>query len=164
MSQRVSSLFAGVFALPAWLAAGGTFAIGSDSHISLSPAEELRWLEYGQRLARQQRNVAAAPEAGMAASAERLFSRTLAGCAAAAGVPTWGLVPGARADALVVDRHEDALLGLPASHTLDALLFSSPGRSWRNVLVAGRWVIRDGTHARAAVIGERFTATMHALA
>jgi formimidoylglutamate deiminase len=137
--------------------------IGSDSHVTRDWREELRWLEYGQRLARRQRNVAAAPEDGMAASAERLFGRTLAGSAAAAGLPSWGLVPGARADALVVDRQEDALLGLPPSHTLDALLFSSPGRGWRDVLVAGRWAIRDGVHARAAAIAERFTATMHAL-
>ena len=61
------------------------------------------------------------------------------------------------------DRGEDALLGLPPSHTLDALLFSSPGRSWRDVLVAGRWVIRDGVHAKAAAVAERFTTTMHAL-
>ena len=70
---------------------------------------------------------------------------------------------GARADALVVDRDEDALLGLPPSHTLDALVFSSPGRSWRDVLVAGRWVIRDRVHAGAPAIAERFAATMHAL-
>ena len=72
-------------------------------------------------------------------------------------------MPGARADALVVDRDEDALLGLPPSHTLDALLFSSPGRRWRDVLVAGRWVIRDRVHAAAPAIAERFAATMHAL-
>ena len=153
----------GLTDLPGWLAAGVPLTIGSDSHVTRDWREELRWLEYGQRLARQQRNVAAAPESGVTASAERLFARTLAGSAAAAGVPSWGLVPGARADALVVDRHEDALLGLPPSHTLDALLFSSPGRSWRNVLVAGRWVIRDGVHAEAATIADRFAATMHAL-
>ena len=49
----------GIFPLPAWLAAGGTFAIGSDSHICVSPIEELRWLEYQARLRDQQRNVLA---------------------------------------------------------------------------------------------------------
>ena len=47
------------FRCRAWLAAGGTFAIGSDSHISLSPTEELRWLEYEARLATKHRNVLA---------------------------------------------------------------------------------------------------------
>ena len=153
----------GLADLPGWLAAGVPLTIGSDSHVTRDWREELRWLEYGQRLSLRQRNVAAAPEAGTTASAERLFARTLAGSAAAAGEARWGLVPGARADALVVDSQEDALLGLPPSHTLDALLFSSPGRSWRDVLVAGRWVVRDGVHAPAAAIAGRFAATMQAL-
>jgi len=153
----------GLADLPGWLAAGVPLTIGSDSHVTRDWREELRWLEYGQRLTQRQRNVGAAPESGQPATAERLFARTLAGSAAAAGALRWGLVPGARADALVVDRSEDALLGLPPSHTLDALLFSSPGRSWRDVLVAGRWVTRDGVHARAAAIAERFAATLHAL-
>ena len=125
--------------------------------------EELRWLEYGQRLARRQRNVAAAPESGRTSSAEHLFARVLAGSAAAAGASAWGLVAGARADALLVDPGEDALLGLPPSHALDALVFSSPGRSWRDVMVAGRWVIRDRVHVRAAPIAARFATTLSAL-
>ena len=154
----------GLADLPGWLAAGVPLAIGSDSHVTRDWREELRWLEYGQRLARRQRNVAAAPQAGLTSSAERLFARAVAGSAAAAGEPRWGLVAGARADALVVDRHEDALLGLPPSHTLDALRLLEPRRGrWRDVMVAGRWVIRDRVHARAPAIAERFAATMHAL-
>eukprot|EP01031_Cornospumella_fuschlensis_P003755 gene3755-4692_t len=60
-------------ALPAWLAAGVPLALGSDSHVSRQWAEELRWLEYGQRLHLQQRNVAAAP-AQQPATAARLFN------------------------------------------------------------------------------------------
>src|SRR5690606_13984830 len=48
----------GLFPLHAYLDAGGAFGIGSDSHISVSPVEELRWLEYGQRLATRHRNLA----------------------------------------------------------------------------------------------------------
>ncbi|MEP7302672.1 MAG: formimidoylglutamate deiminase [Caldimonas sp.] len=153
----------GLADLPGWLAAGVPLAIGSDSHVTRDWREELRWLDYGQRLARRQRNVAAAPEAGWPSTAERLFSRTLAGSAAAAGESAWGLVAGARADALVVDANEDALLGIPPPGILDALLFSSPGRSWRDVMVAGRWVVRDRRHAHGEAIGQRFAATMQAL-
>ena len=117
----------GLADLPGWLAAGVPLTIGSDSHVTRDWREELRWLEYGQRLTRRQRNVAAAPETGQPATAERLFARSLAGSAAAAGALRWGLVPGARADALVVDRSEDALLGLPPSHALDGLIFPAPG-------------------------------------
>ncbi len=153
----------GLADVPGWLAAGVPLTIGSDSHVGRDWREELRWLEYGQRLARRQRNVAAAPESGQPSTAEHLFARTLAGSAAAAGEPAWGLMSGARADAVVVDPQEDALLGLAPRQTLDALLFSSPGRSWRDVMVAGRWVIRDRVHAHAARIAQRFSSTMRVL-
>ena len=75
----------------------------------------------------------------------------------------WGLVAGARADALVVDAREAALLGLPGELALDALVFSGPARPWRDVMVAGRWAIRGGVHPRAEAIAARFAAAMHAL-
>ncbi|MGZ5713127.1 MAG: formimidoylglutamate deiminase, partial [Caldimonas sp.] len=88
----------------------------------------------------------------------------LAGSAGAAGEARWGLVAGARADALVIDPREDGLLGLAPRLTLDALLFSSPGRPWRDVMVAGRWVVRDGLHPDAATIAARFETAMLELA
>jgi len=153
----------GLCDLPGWLDAGVPMTIGSDSQATRDWCEELRLLEYGQRLARRQRNVAAAPELGIASSAERLASRLLAGGAAAAGQPAWGLVAGARADALVVDPGADAMLGVAPERSLDALVFSSPSAPWRDVMVAGRWVIRDGVHAEARSIGERFAAAMREL-
>ena len=81
-------------------------------------AEELRWLDHGQRLLHRQRNVSAAPALHDGATAARLFERMLAGGAAAAGLPAWGLVPGARADLLVLDLQAPGLLGMPASHAL----------------------------------------------
>ena len=153
----------GVCDLPGWLAAGVPMTIGSDSHATRDWCEELRLLEYGQRLARRERNVAAAPELGVASSAERLVARMLSGCAAAAGQPAWGLVAGARADALVVDPHADALLGVAAERSLDALVFSSPSAPWPDVMVAGRWLVRDGVHAAAPAIAARFAAAMSEL-
>jgi formimidoylglutamate deiminase len=149
-----------------WLAAGVPLAIGSDSQVTRDWREELRWLEYGQRLQRRQRNVSAAGLASdvrSSSSAERLWTRALAGGAAAAGQPRWGLAVGARADLLVADPQDEALLGLPASPALDALVFSSPGRPWAQVMVAGRWVLRDHAHAEGAAIASRFALAMQAL-
>jgi len=154
----------GVLDLPGWLAAGVPLAIGSDSQATRDWREELRLLEYAQRLARRARNVAAAPELGVASTAERLFARVLQGCAGAAGEPSWGLVAGARADALVVDPRDDALLGLDPERSLDALVFSSPSAPWRDVMVAGRWVIEAGAHASAHAISDRFAAALDELA
>ena len=135
-------------------------AIGSDSHVTRNWPEELRWLEYGQRLLRRQRNVAAAPALGQPATAARLFDAALAGGANAAGQSIWGLVKGARADALVLDPRSPALLGMPPSHSLDALVFagSEPGIS--EVLVAGRVVVRHGRHDSEQAIAERYSAVM----
>ncbi|HET9206325.1 MAG TPA: formimidoylglutamate deiminase, partial [Burkholderiaceae bacterium] len=95
--------------LPRWLNGPTPLSIGSDSHVTRDWREELRLLEYGQRLTQRRRNVAAAPEHGAASTAERLFERLLAGGAAAAGVGHWGLQVGARADLLVIDADDPAL-------------------------------------------------------
>ena len=130
----------GLTDLPRWLAAGVPMSVGSDSQVTRSWPEELRWLEYGQRLALRQRNVAAAPRSEPATAA-RLFERLRCGGAAAAGFAQWGLSPGARADLLVLNNEDAALCGLPASHMLDGLVFAAPARPFRAVMVAGRWVV-----------------------
>jgi formimidoylglutamate deiminase len=153
----------GLADLPGWLEAGVPMAIGSDSHVTRQWPEELRWLDYGQRLLRRQRNVAAAPALGMPSTAARLFDRAVQAGAAAAGHAAWGLVPGARADALVVDTRSAHLLGIPPDRLLDAVVFSSPGRPWRDVMVAGRWVVQDHRHPRADAIAQCFELAMAAL-
>ena len=153
----------GLCDLRGWLAAGVPLAIGSDSHVTRDWCEELRWLDYGQRLLLRQRNVAAAPAAGQPSTAQRLFSRALAGGAAAAHQACWGLQVGARADGLVLDTNCPSVLGLAADKLLDGLVFSSPGRPWRDVLVAGRWVLQGHQHPLASHINQRFRQAMAAL-
>ncbi len=153
----------GLCDLPGWLAAGVPLTIGSDSHVTRDWREELRGHDYGQRLALGQRNVSAAPEAGQPSTAERLFAMAAAGGAAASGEPAWGLVAGARADALVANVDDPAALGVPASRWLDAQVFSSPARPWCDVMVAGRWVIRDQQHAHGAAIARAFSLAMRQL-
>jgi formimidoylglutamate deiminase len=153
----------GVVDLRGWLDAQVPITIGSDSHVTRDWREELRWLDYGQRLQLRQRNIGAAPDAGEPSTAQHLFGRITRAGARAAGQPHWGLVAGARADALVVDGRDDGLLGIPDPQLLDALVFSSPARRWRDVMVAGRWVVSGGRHAQAEAIARRFEAVMQAL-
>jgi len=131
----------GIPDLPRWLARGTALAIGSDSHVTRDWREELRLLEYSQRLTLRQRNVAAAPGSGEPSTAARLFERMLAGGAAAAGLAAAGLCVGARADLLVVDTADPALADRDDDHLLDTLVFSSPTRPFAQVMVGGRWAL-----------------------
>ena len=153
----------GVPDLPRWLDAGVPLAIGSDSQVCRSMAEELRWLDYAQRLQRRQRNVGADPACDEGSTAARLFARALAGGAAAAGFERWGLVEGVRADLLVVDTHAPGVAGVPASHRLDALVFATDAPALREVWVAGRRVVAGGRHRDAEAIARRFGEAMAGL-
>ena len=153
----------GLADLSAWLRQGVPLAIGSDSQVCRQWNEELRWLEYGQRLQLQQRNVAANPAGGQAATAARLFEAALAAGGQAAGQKAWGLRVGARADLLVLDTLAPGLLGLPLSHALDATVFACDKAPVRDVYVAGRCVIAQGRHAQQEAIAAQFVEAMDAL-
>jgi formimidoylglutamate deiminase len=141
----------GVFDLARWMGQSGSWSIGSDSHVTRSWQEELRLLEYSQRLGLRQRNVAARA-ALCESSAAGLFQGALDGGGAAAGASLAGLAPGQRADFAVIDTASPSLLGVPPSHLLDALVFSSPDARFSDVFVAARRVQRARPELRAAFV------------
>ena len=136
----------GVFPLGPYLAAGGALGIGSDSNISLAPVEELRWLEYGQRLVTHRR-VVAATGPGQSAG-ETLYARAARGGAQACGLRASELVAGARADLIVLDERAAPLAGAPPGEVLDRYVFATDRAAPRHVMVRGRWRVRDGSVAR----------------
>jgi formimidoylglutamate deiminase len=153
----------GVFALKAYLDAGGAFGIGSDSQISVSPVEELRWLEYGQRLATRHRNIAVSPASNSVG--ETLLQRALAGGAQASGLAAADaaakLPPaGTRADLLVLDADSPLLAGRASNSLVDTFLFAGNANLVRDVMVAGTWVVRDFRHRDEARIAARYRATI----
>ncbi len=133
----------GVFDYPAYAGLGGTWSIGSDSHVTRSWVEELRLLEYAQRLTLRQRNVAA-HTGSHTSSAAALFEAALVGGAPATAQLLGGVAVGQRADFLVLDAASPALLGVPAGQRLDALVFSSPQALFPEVFVAGQPVLHNG--------------------
>jgi formimidoylglutamate deiminase len=141
----------GIFDLPAWMGQSGSWTVGSDSHVTRSWQEELRLLEYSQRLALRQRNVAARA-ALCESSAAALFDGAVEGGSAAAGQPLGGLMAGQRADFLVVDTASSALAGIPPDHLLDALVFSSPEPAFREVFVSGQAVPPPEPGVRAGFV------------
>jgi len=160
----------GLFPLKAYLDAGGTLGIGSDSHISVSPVEELRWLEYGQRLSTRHRNIVVSESSNSVG--ETLWGDATFGGAQASGVPV-GEIEGSdpaspamsqRADLFVLDHDSPVLAGRSAESALDTFLFAGNTNLVRHVMVNGQWRVRDFRHADEQRIAERYRATAQRLA
>ena len=149
----------GLFPLANYLDARGTLGIGSDSHISVSPVEELRWLEYGQRLATRRRNIAA--RVLDASVGEVLWGAALQGGRRAAGFAD---DDGAGADFIVLDDTSPLLAARDERSAIDAFLFAGNTPLVRDVMADGEWVVRDFHHRAEAGIAARYRETVEALA
>jgi formimidoylglutamate deiminase len=150
----------GLFPLHEFLTAGGNIAIGSDSHISINPFEELRWLEYGQRLASQSRNVASLQESHVG---RELFSRALAGGVQASTRSMAGLQTGAPADLVALYDDDPMLVGHDDASILDALVFSGYRLPIERVMVHGEWQVIDGIHVDQDASRAAFAAALESL-
>jgi formimidoylglutamate deiminase len=135
----------GIFPAVDYIAQGGRWGIGSDSHVSLSVVEELRWLEYGQRLRDQRRNRLYRSDQPMVG--RTLYDAALVGGAQAMGQPVGALEVGKRADWLVLDGNDPYLATASGDGILNRWLFAGGDRQIRDVMVNGRWVVSDGRHA-----------------
>jgi formimidoylglutamate deiminase len=152
----------GLFPLATYRNAGGVLGVGSDSHISVSPVEELRWLEYGQRLVTRHRNIAVSESS--TSVGENLWGDALFGGAQASGVDIGSIESGARADLIVLDENAPLLAGRDADNVLDTFLFAGNANLVRDVMVDGEWVVRDGRHRDEERIAARYRTTVEALA
>jgi formimidoylglutamate deiminase len=135
----------GCFDAVRFLRNDGRLCVGSDSQSTVSPAEELRWLEYQQRLRKGRRGVLAddaEPHVGSV-----LWRGAARAGAQALGQPAGSIEVGRRADWLVLDPAHPSLAGGAVDTILDRLLFAGGEKAIRDVMVAGRWVIKDGAHA-----------------
>ena len=150
----------GLFPLEKYLQAGGALGIGSDSHISVSPVEELRWLEYGQRLVTRSRNVAAREAGGSVG--QTLWSAALQGGAQASGTAPFG--EGARADLLVLDDRSPLLAARDQNNVLDSFIFAGNTPLVRDVMANGEWMVKDFRHRDEDRIATRYRNCLDKLA
>ena len=150
----------GIFPAQEFHAAGGLFGVGTDSNVRISLTEELRLLEYGQRLLSHQRNVLAT--AGTS-TGRTLFEAALAGGAQALGRPCGAIAAGQLADLLTIDVTTAALHGLNNDELLDGWIFSSAD-TVSDLYSAGRHIVEDGRHVARAVVEARFRQAIDALA
>ena len=146
-----ANLGAGLFRLRDYLDAGGAWGIGSDSHISISPVEELRWLEYGQRLVTRRRNIAAATDAPCVG--ENLLRGVLGSAARSTGFDRGD-------DTVLLGGDAPQLLGAREGDIADRWIFSGNRPAVREVRVAGRQVVADGRHLARGAHGARYAAAI----
>jgi formimidoylglutamate deiminase len=147
----------GLFALRDYQGAGGGWGIGTDANLVPDPALELRLLEYGQRLITQRRSILITPgNATTEQPGRRLYDLALDGGARSLAQPAGALTAGRRADLVELDPTHPALAGQQPGTVLDGWLVAGSRELVRNVMVGGRWVVRDGHHAREDEIAARF--------
>jgi formimidoylglutamate deiminase len=137
-------------------AKGGRYGIGSDSNVLIGVADELRQLEYSQRLARQARNVLAKPGQS---NGRALFDAAVAGGSVALGAGAGGLAAGAPADFVSLDAEHPSLSGKTGDAILDAWIFAN-GTKVDKVWVRGKKLVEGGRHVRGNAIAKRFRKVM----
>jgi len=133
----------GPFNGPGWIAAGGAFGLGSDSNVRISLTEELRTLEYSQRLRDLERNVLVPREGSVGAF---LYGGAAAGGAQALGRASGAIVPGLWADLVAIDADHPVLCALSDTQILDGLCFAAPDGVVTDLWSAGRHRVRGGRH------------------
>lgn len=150
----------GIFPAQPYIAASGAFGIGSDSNVLIDTAEELRILEYGQRLAHRRRNVLARAE-GSSTGGE-LYRASLRGGAQAVGVDT-ALNPGASADLVSLDADHPAMSGRDGDAILDSWIFAARGGAVETIWRRGKKVVCGGRHISRDAIAVRYRRVLSGL-
>jgi formimidoylglutamate deiminase len=157
-----ASLGDGIFPAREFLEAGGRFGVGTDSNVLIGIADELRQLEYGQRLKHRERNVLSG---GPGISTGRtLFDGALAGGAQALAQPVGGLHVGARADIVTLDTTHPSLAGRRGDAVLDGWIFAASAGAVACVWAGGNKVVEGGRHRLRKKARDAFNAAVRRLA
>ena len=149
----------GIFDAPGWLASGGAFGVGTDSNVRVSLAEELRLLEYSQRLQHKARAVMADNRS----TGRLLWDGATKGGAQAAGRRAGRIAVGEWADLLALDTGDVRLEGLHGDAVLDAFVFAGRDGLVTDLWSAGRHIVRAGQHSARDAVADRFRATLRRL-
>ena len=152
----------GLFKLKTFQENGGHWSIGTDSHIGLSPFEELRILDYGQRTLTHRRD----SFSGVSNNGSALYALNQI---ISSGRQSTGRTDkeffsiGQGLDAIVIDASHPLISSTSLTHLADTIIYSSTQRMIKGVIVNGKWIVQDGRHINKAEIYNRFESTMKSL-
>jgi formiminoglutamate deiminase len=148
----------GIFPAQSFIERDGRFGVGSDSNVLINAAEELRLLEYGQRLALRTRNALA--QASTPSVGRSLFDAALAGGAQALGAAST-LAVGHAADLVSLKADDTVLAHRRHDRWLDGWIFAGGRRTVDCVWRAGAKLVKDGRHIHRDAIGKRYWQALH---
>ncbi|AGP88899.1 formimidoylglutamate deiminase [Alteromonas mediterranea] len=144
----------GIFPAEEFVAKGGSFGIGSDSQVSVNPTEELRWLEYAQRLIKNERNVLA-PKPNVS-TGESLYLSALSGGAQACARNIGAIEAGKRADFVILDDSNPRLFGRDEKSLIDSWIFGCSDNPVKDVFVGGKHLVKNFVHINEADVKNNF--------
>ena len=150
----------GIFDGARYLAAGGKFGIGSDSNVWISLSEEMRILEYSQRLGMKARAVLADERS----VGRVIFEGIVKGGAQAGGRNSGAIQVGKWADLVALDCSGPDMVGRKGDRLLDTFAFAGDDRMVQHLWSAGRHIVQDGRHVARDAVGKRFGRVMARLA
>ena len=151
----------GIFNAPDYFLQDGSWGIGGDSHVGVDPFRELAIIEYAQRLKSARRNILRT--VGTDSIGGGLYRQALAGGAKALGQNVGAIAANCRADLVVINADDAALVEHTGDALLDAAIFGPVRQAVRDVMVGGTWLVRDGHHAREEASLARYRSTLKRL-
>ena len=151
----------GIFNAPDYLLQEGSWGIGGDSHVGVDPFRELAIVEYAQRLKSARRNILHTPDIDSIGGG--LYRQALAGGARALGQNVGEIAVNFRADLVVMNGEDAALVEHSGDTLIDAAIFGPVRQPVRDVMAGGEWVVRDGHHAEEGKALTRYRATLKRL-
>ena len=151
----------GIFNAPDYFLQQGHWGIGGDSHVGVDPFRELAIVEYAQRLKSARRNILRTP--GTDSIGGGLYRQALAGGAKALGQNVGRIAANCRADLVVMNQDDAALVEHTGDALLDAAIFGPVRQAVCDVMVGGAWVVQDGHHAHEDAALTRYRSTLKRL-
>lgn len=149
----------GIFPLKTFQKLGGKWSIGTDSHVGLNPLEELRLLDYGQRLTTHHRNTFTSETQGDSAS-YAIKQSLISGRAAMGNLETTYFKIGQPMDAVIYDASAP-LIAVSSSNTiLPTIVYSSDQSYCKGTMIDGQWIVQNNQHVRKEAITTSFINAM----
>ena len=152
----------GLFPLKNFQNYGGNWSIGTDSHIGINPLEELRVLDYGQRLISHQRNTYTSPKQGDSGQFA-IEMATLTGRKAMGDFSTEFFAVGTTLNAAVIDEKAPLLATTSAEKRTSTIVYTADATQQIATIVKGKIVVKEGKHNLQTPIRSAFAETLKSL-